>query len=144
MKQLLLICAILFFSMSHLAFSAVEGDILSDEVAESADNDALRNEASLFEVIRQGVALSIALCGDSDSCTPDVDKSELEQLVARLNHRISILGVRYAETEDAELEDILLSYSNSLDSYNSFISMLDESSGDEDDFDDDFSDADFN
>jgi hypothetical protein len=145
MKRLILICTILILSVSFNSFSAIEGDILSDDIAESADNETLRNEATLFDVIRQGVALSIAMCGSSDFCTPDVNASELEQLVDKLNHRINTLGVRYGETEDDELGEILLSYSNSLDSYNDFIAVLGDSSEDDfsDDFDDDFSDSDF-
>ena len=76
------------------------------------------------------------------------NKTELERLVAKLNHRISTLSVRYGETGDTELETILLSYSDSLDSYNGFIAKLDELMPEEedefgDDFDDDFGAADF-
>lgn len=136
----------LFILFNSIASAEGPGDILSDDVVSEADTSVLKSEAQLFDTIRQGVALNLALCAGNTSCLPDVNRGELEFLVEKLNERISRLSGRYQESGDTELEKIILSYAESRDSYNGFIASLDELAPEDEediDFEDDFSSADF-
>ena len=55
---------------------------------------------------------------------PNVRKQELQGIVDALDVRISRLGLRYEQTGEAGLEQILDSYADSLDAYSGFIEKL--------------------
>ena len=105
--------------------AAVIGDILKDDAVAKADDSVLAAEAGVFDTLREGIAVSVARC-EAENCTPDVSKDELELLIKKLNDRISVLTSRYQESGDKQLENILLSYATSRDSYNGFLSKLKE------------------
>ncbi len=124
--------------------AAPQGEILSDEIAPSADTSVLMAEANLFETIRKGIALAIAQCEGIDICVPDANRVEVERIIGTLDTRISSLSQRHEDTGDVELEAILIAYADARDGYSKFVEKLgtisteDEEAGLGDDFGDDF------
>ncbi len=104
--------------------AAPRGEILSEEIASSADTSVLMAEANLFNTIRQGITLTIAYCEGLDSCVPDANRVEVERIIDTLDTRISSLVQRHEETGEAELETILIAYADARDGYTEFIEKL--------------------
>jgi hypothetical protein len=100
------------------------GEILPDDIAQSADASVLEAEANLFNIIKNGVALSIALCEGVEQCTPSVNRAELEQIISTLDARIDNLGQRYEASGDATLEGVLVAYADARDSYTQYLEKL--------------------
>ena len=101
-----------------------EARILNDDEAGSADIASLTTESALFETLQKGIALSLAQCEFDAVCAPNVRRQGLQRIVDVLGVRISSIGVRYEETGEAELEQILISYVDSRDVYSGFIEKL--------------------
>ncbi len=94
------------------------GNILADDEANNADATTLVNEASVFESIRMGIALSMAQCEGLELCSPSVNEDELKQLIQTLDSRIDNLTLRQEEVEDPEgFDEILAIYVNERDNY---------------------------
>ena len=109
------------FSMS---IHAATGEILDNEIAAGADVSVLRAEAQVFESIRKGIVLSITECELEESCVLNVNRVELQQIVEKLDARITSLAIRHSESDEADLEDILLSYADTRDGYNVMLEKL--------------------
>jgi TolA-binding protein len=109
---------------SSVGVYAATGEILDNQVATDADIPTLRAEEQLFESIRKGIVLTITECEHQDSCAPNVNREELQQLVEKLNARITSLALRHSETGEKELEDILLTYADMRDGYKEMIDKL--------------------
>jgi len=100
------------------------GEILPTDVAQGADVSALQAEAKSFNTIKQGVALSLAMCEGNDLCKPNVRRDELNEIISTLNERISSIGQRYEESGDKDLEGVLLAYSSAKDDYSKYLDKL--------------------
>ena len=100
------------------------GEILPDDIAESADVSVLEAEANVFNTIKKGVALSLAMCEGVEQCAPTVNKTELEQIISTLDARIGFLGQRYEQSGDAALEGVLVAYAEARDSYTQYLEKL--------------------
>lgn len=120
-KYKFLIVPLLFAAMTFASLS--QARILSDDEVSSADIESLKTESVLFETLQKGIALSLSEC-EQMACTPSVRKPELQRLVDALGIRISSLGVRYQESQEPELENILISYVDSQEVYSKFIEKL--------------------
>lgn len=100
--------------------------VLNDKDADQADAGALQAEATLFETIRQGIALSIAQCELTPKCTPTVSREELRRIVGKLETRLDTLTARHSAGGDAALEPIMVAYVESRDRYNEFLTKVDQ------------------
>ena len=118
-----IILTIIFLLLAVVNTYAATGDILTDDSVASADDAALAAEAATFDTLREGIAVSVARC-EAEHCVPDVSREELDRFIKILNDRISVLSGRYQESNDEQLESILLSYANSRDSYNGFLEKM--------------------
>jgi hypothetical protein len=99
--------------------------VLDDKDAKQAEPGALQAEATLFETIRQGIAVSIAQCELTPKCTPTVSREELRRIVGKLETRLDTLTARQSAAADAALEPVMLAYVESRDKYNEFLTKLD-------------------
>lgn len=124
MSKIILLAILFVIATVVNTRAATTGDILMDEAVATADDAALSAEAATFATLREGIAVSVARC-EAEHCVPDVSREELDRFVKKLNDRISILSGRYQESNDKQLESILLSYANSRDSYNGYLEKLD-------------------
>ena len=115
---------LLLLQLSCGVDAAPQGEILSEEIATSADTSVLMAEANLFNTIRKGITLSIAHCEGLDICVPDANRVEVERIIDTLDTRISSLVQRHEETGEAELEAILIAYADARDGYSEFIEKL--------------------
>ena len=115
---------LLLLQLSSGVDAAPQGEILSEEIANSADTSVLMAEANLFNTIRQGITLTIAYCEGLDSCVPDANRVEVERIIDTLDTRISSLVQRHEETGEVELETILIAYADARDGYSEFIEKL--------------------
>lgn len=106
------------------AQDAVGIGILDDKDAERAEAGTLQAEAQLFEIIRQGIAVSIARCEGTPGCTPGVSREELNRIVGKLETRLDTLTARHSESGDAALEPVLLAYVETRDGYTQFLEKL--------------------
>jgi hypothetical protein len=100
------------------------GEVLPDDIAQNADASVLEAEANLFNIIKKGVALSLALCEGDEQCIPSVNRAELEQIISTLDARIDNLGQRYESSGDATLEGVLVAYADARDSYTQYLEKL--------------------
>lgn len=98
--------------------------ILDDKDAERAEAGTLQAEAQLFEVIRQGIAVTIAQCEGTPGCVPTVSREELNRIVGKLETRLDVLTARHSQSGDAALEPVLLAYVEARDGYNQFLEKL--------------------
>ena len=100
------------------AQEAAEGIILSEESLQTAPVAELKTDIVLFDTIRKGMTLSLAQCEfDSTNCDLTVDKEELDRILDALNKRIIALTTRHAQSGEAELEPVLLTYAETRDAY---------------------------
>ena len=118
-----IILLIFIFAAAVNVKAAAIGDILKDDAVAKADDAVLAADAGVFDTLGQGIAVSVARCA-AEHCTPDVSKDELKLLIKKLNNRISVLPSRYQKSSDKQLENILLSYASSRDSYNGYLDKL--------------------
>ena len=108
---------------------AVAAEILSDAAIMDAATADLEAETALFRTIQQGISLSLATCKLSNSCSPAVNRDELERMIESLNLRIGNLSQRFQDTGEEELADILVSYADIRDACNGYIEQLAEYTG---------------
>ena len=100
------------------------GEILPDDIAAKADASALVAEAQVFNTIKKGVALSLAMCTGVDKCKPTVNRAELEHIITTLKTRIDNITQRYEQSKDTDLEGLLVTYADARDSYTKDLDKL--------------------
>lgn len=116
----IIVCLIAINSSVNAATSG----ILNNEDVAVADVSVLREEAMLFETIKQGVVLMISDCELAKPCSLNVTQDELRQLITKLESRITMLAIRRSESGEKDLEEILLSYVDARDGYNKMLDKL--------------------
>ena len=110
---------------ANISLAAAGGGILANDEAQTANSNALLTEVSVFKSIREGITLSLALCGSEDSCEPAASSGELQQLIATLDLRIDGLTQRQQASDDtAGLEDVLIAYVDEREGYARFLEKL--------------------
>jgi len=110
---LLAISPVLIFTKT----SELNAQILSEGSLETADVQRLQQDLSVFTTIQRGITLSVAECELSETCSASVNRGELEQLITTVDGRVNSLSLRYTESGDAGLENILVGYADVRDSY---------------------------
>lgn len=121
------------------AAQAEEGGILSDRQVAAADLTALKSDAALFEQIKDGVMLSLAVCEEGKPCTPTVNADEVQRILFKLDARITTLSTRYDKTREPGLDQVLLTYADARKGYARALDLLDSIPGEsEDTFDNGF------
>lgn len=100
------------------------GEILPNDIAESADISVLAAEADVFNTIKKGVTLSLAMCEGVKNCSPTVTSAELEQILNTLKTRIDNVTQRYEQSGDKSLEEILVAYADARESYTQNLEKL--------------------
>jgi len=96
--------------------SATTTDILSTkEISEASPLD-LESEATVFQSIGMGLALSLAHCEEKEECPVQVSETEMERLLLALNNRINGLVIRL-ESGDTSIEAALLMYADVRDNF---------------------------
>jgi len=100
------------------------GEILPDDIAAKADASALVAEAQVFNTIKKGVTLSLAMCTGVEKCKPTVNRAELEHIITTLKTRIDNITQRYEQSKDSDLEGLLISYADARDSYTKDLDKL--------------------
>jgi hypothetical protein len=124
-NALFVFTAALFLSPVYSLAVTGPGNILANDEANKADATTLANEASVFESIRMGIALSMAQCEGQAGCSPAVNEEELKQLIQALDTRIDNLTLRQEEVEDPEgFDEVLAIYVNERDNYAHFMEKL--------------------
>jgi hypothetical protein len=100
------------------AHAVTPGRILSDLEATGADPAALASELEVFEAIRQGIVISLAVCEGQPDCTPAVSDLEIDRLIQVLNARIEHLsGLQGSEEAAADYSDLLDEYQEEREKY---------------------------
>lgn len=89
--------------------------ILSSDSVNSASPMALSGETELFKYLRDGMSLAMVQCKQDKNC--DLDKDEIKRVVDQLNERINLLGERYAQSREKELEPLLITYADERDKF---------------------------
>jgi len=121
--------------------------LLGLEAVGFIDVSLFEEELSLFGVIGQGIALALAQCEEVEGCAPNVTEEELNQLIGGLEARITELERRLAndklsDSERSRMEKVLAGYRDELENFQTYKTQLQQyssgSSGDEEDFGDDF------
>ena len=111
-------------TVNYCQAQASLGEILPNDIAESADSSVLAAEASVFNTIKKGVTLSLAMCEGVKNCSPTVTSAELEQILSTLKTRIDNVTQRYEQSGDKELEEILVAYADARESYTQNLEKL--------------------
>ena len=122
MKNLFIFAAFLCGTVTGVG--AATGEILDNDAAVNADVSTLRAEADVFETIRRGMMLTISECEVTSTCSLNVNSDEIHQLVSKLDARITAIAERHSESEEAGLEEILLTYVDARDGYNEMLDKL--------------------
>ncbi|NNE37507.1 MAG: hypothetical protein HKN08_04315 [Gammaproteobacteria bacterium] len=108
-----------------VCMNSAYSQILNEDYAAGADVLILKNEIGIFSTIQQGVELSVVECElFADICSADVNPSELDQLITTIDSRINALSIRYTESPNADLEEVLVSYVDIRDGYNSILDKI--------------------
>lgn len=123
-RNLVTLSLILQSMFNYCLAQAGLGEILPDDIAESADISVLEAEANVFNTIKKGVALSLAMCEGVEQCSPTVNRAELEQIISTLDTRIGNLGQRYEQSGETALEGVLVAYADARDSYTQYLEKL--------------------
>lgn len=119
--SLSVILGCIILSLSGLPVSA---QILSEDYAANADILILNNEIDIFSTIEEGVRLSVAECELFESCSASVNRDELDQLITTINTRINSLSLRYSDSGESGLEEVLVSYVDIRDNYNQILEKI--------------------
>lgn len=98
--------------------------ILNAEYASGADVLILQNEIDIFSTIQEGIKLSIAECELIDSCNANVNLEELNQIISTINTRINTLSLRYTDTPETALENVIVGYVDIRDQYNELLDKI--------------------
>jgi hypothetical protein len=104
--------------------SNTAAQILNSDYASGADTLILKNEIDIFSTIQEGIRLSIAECELFDSCNANVNREELNQIIDTINIRINTLSIRYSDTPETALEDVLIAYVDVRDQYNELLDKI--------------------
>jgi hypothetical protein len=102
----------------------IQAQILNEDYAAGADVLILKNEMDIFSSIQQGVKLSVTECELFDSCSASVNRDELNQLITTINGRINSLSIRYTDSGEAALEEVLVGYVDLRDGYNQILEKI--------------------
>ena len=113
-----MIAVILLFTQN------INAQILSEDYAAGADVVILKNEINIFSSIQEGVRLSVIECELFESCSASVNRDELSQLITTIDGRINTLSLRYSDTDEADLEEVLIGYVDVRDGYNEILEKL--------------------
>ncbi len=106
---------ILFTCLATLmATSAVNAaGLLSNEEAQTANEEALLSEVAVFKSIRQAMTLSLTLCETTGDCKASASTEEVEKVIEALDSRVEGLGLRQQEAgNSAGLEDVIVAYAD--------------------------------
>lgn len=98
--------------------------ILDREAIETAAPAELSAEASVFESIGIGIALSIAQCESVEFCFLALEQSEIQELIDLLAYRIETLDARRRAGASEELDGILGAYVGQRDNYTGYLEKL--------------------
>lgn len=124
MRLFIIVFICLPLCLGNCLAETIFGEILDDEIAAGADISVLEAEANSFNTINKGIALSLALCEGIDLCSPTVNRDELERFINALDARIGSLSQRYEESENAELEGVIVAYADARESYTKHLEKL--------------------
>lgn len=108
------------------------------------DVGLFEEELTLFGIIGNGIALSLAQCEEVEGCAPNVTEEELNELIAALEARIDELNLRLADATDAvaiaELEALIAGFEQELNNYRNYLADLKDflEGGEEEEFAEDF------
>lgn len=98
--------------------------ILDREAIETAAPAELSAEASVFESIGIGIALSIAQCESVEFCFLALEQSEIQELIDLLAYRIETLDARRRAGGSEGLDGILGAYVGQRDNYTGYLEKL--------------------
>lgn len=98
--------------------------ILDREAIETAAPAELSAEASVFESIGIGIALSIAQCESVEFCFLALEQSEIQELIDLLAYRIETLDARQRAGGSDGLDGILGAYVGQRDNYTGYLEKL--------------------
>lgn len=98
--------------------------ILDREAIETAAPAELSAEASVFESIGIGIALSIAQCESVEFCFLALEQSEIQELIDLLAYRIETLDARRQAGGSDGLDGILGAYVGQRDNYTGYLEKL--------------------
>ena len=93
------------------------------------DVGLFETDLSLFGVIGQGVALALAQCEEIEGCAPNVTDTELKELIAQLEGRVSGLQQRIdngSGSDTEKLQKLMNGYENELDTFKKYKVELEE------------------
>jgi len=105
-------------------FGNVHSQILEEQALDSADSAKFQQEIEIFTTIKDGITLSVAECELVESCTVNVNRGEVEQLITVIDTRVNALSLRYTESADPGLESVLVAYADTRDSYKSLLDKM--------------------
>ena len=114
----------LLFIILLASASSSYGQILNDDYAAGADVLILKNEIDIFSTIQSGVTLSVVECELFETCSASVKRDEIDQLITTIDSRINSLSIRYSDSEDAALEEVLVGYVDIRDGYNELLEKM--------------------
>ncbi len=104
------------------------GSLLGLEQLSSIDTGLFEQDLSLFSVVGQGVALSLAQCEEIEGCAPNVTDAELDELISALQGRIDELDRRLLEEGSAraraQLEELREGYRKELQNFEGYKQQL--------------------
>ncbi|MBF8270288.1 MAG: hypothetical protein HW386_1997 [Gammaproteobacteria bacterium] len=123
-RNLVAVCLIMQALFNYCLAQGGLGEILPDDIAENAEVSVLEAEANVFNTIKKGIALSLAMCEGVEQCAPTVNRVELEQIITTLDARIGNLGQRYEQSGDTALEGLLVAYADARDGYTQYLEKL--------------------
>jgi len=107
-----------------LTIGNAHGQILEETVLDSADSAKFQQEIAIFTTIKDGIALSVAECELVDTCSVNVNRGEVEQLITVIDTRVNVLSLRYTESVDSGLESVLVAYADTRDGYKSLLDKM--------------------
>jgi hypothetical protein len=105
-------------------FGSAYGQILEEQVLDSADSAKFQQEIDIFTTIKDGIALSVAECELVETCAVNVNRGEVEQLITVIDTRVNALSLRYTESADPGLESVLVAYADTRDSYKALLDKM--------------------
>ncbi len=112
------------FLVLILVNTNTSAQILNADYASGADVLILNNEINIFTTIQEGIRLSIVECELFDTCSASVNTEELNQIISTINNRINSLSIRYSDSGEIALEDVLIGYVDIRDQYNELLEKI--------------------
>ncbi|NKB37752.1 MAG: filamentous hemagglutinin N-terminal domain-containing protein [Gammaproteobacteria bacterium] len=100
------------------------GGLIGLEQLGNIDVGLFEEELTLFGAIGGGIALSLYMCEEVEGCAPNVNETELAELILNLQARLEELKTRVAEEGDGEskteLENLISAYEEELRNFESY------------------------